>query len=103
MQTWAQFFDLRPHGEPGVSVALMPQIEGVEHIYLSEFIQPDPSLEVSSVDGGVVWLNLPPGTYTVQRDPDPAYEVVPKTVQCHAGWFVNLNPPLGAGPGSGVA
>ncbi len=98
METWEQFFDLRPHGEPGVTMTLDPPLQGVGPIYFNEFIQPDPSLEVSSVDGGVVWLNVPPGTYTVQGEhPDPAYEVVPKTVQCEAGWFVNLNPPLGAG------
>lgn len=98
MQSWAEFFDLRPHGEPGVTMSLVPEVEGVAPIYFNEFIQPDPSLEASSVDGGVVWLNVPPGTYTVQGEhPDPAYEVVPKTVRCEAGWFVNLNPPLGAG------
>ena len=98
MSTWSEFEALRPHGEPGVVMELVPQKAGVNPIYFNELIQPDPSLQSTSVDGGVVWLNVPPGTYTVQgMHPDPAYEVVPRTVQCEAGWFVNLNPPLGSG------
>lgn len=98
MQTWAEFEALRPHGEPGVVMELAPTLDTVQPIYFNEYIQPDPSLTASSVDGGVVWLNVPPGTYTVQGvHPDPDFEVIPKTVECQAGWFVNLNPPLGAG------
>jgi hypothetical protein len=98
MSTWEEFETLRPHGEPGVVMELAPTLDTVQPIYFNEFIQPDPSLDASSVDGGVVWLNVPPGTYTVQGvHPDPNYEVIPKTVTCDAGWFVNLNPPLGAG------
>ncbi len=98
MSTWEEFNALRPHGEPGVVMELVPALDTVQPIYFNEFIQPDPSLEASSVDGGVVWLNVPPGRYTVQGEhPDPGFEVVPKTVDCEEGWFVNLNPPLGAG------
>ena len=39
----------------------VPTLDGVQPIYFKQLIQPDPGLEESSVDGGVVWLNVPPG------------------------------------------
>ena len=77
---------------------LVATLDWVQPIYFEQLIQPDPGLEASSVDGGVVWLNVPPGVYTVTGEhPDPALEVVPRQVECRAGELVNLNPPMGAG------
>ena len=97
MASFAEFIPLRPHGEPGVHMRLEPD-PGVDPIYFDEGVLPDRSLQATSRDGGVVWLNVPPGVYTVTGEhPDPALEVVPRQVECRAGELVNLNPPMGAG------
>lgn len=97
MTSFAEFVPLRPHGEPGVVMRLEPDV-GVDPIYFDERVLPDRSLEATSRDGGVVWLNVPPGRYTVAgTHPDSAFEVVSRQVDCKAGELVNLNPPMGSG------
>lgn len=97
MASFAEFIPLRPHGEPGVVMRLEPDV-GVDPIYFDERVLPDRSLEATSQDGGVVWLNVPPGRYTVAgTHPDAAFEVVARQVDCRAGELVNLNPPMGSG------
>ena len=97
MASFAEFIPLKPHGEPGVRMRLEPD-PGVDPIYFNEAVLPDRALQATSRDGGVVWLNVPPGIYTVTGDhPDPALEVVPRQVDCRPGELINLNPPMGAG------
>lgn len=97
MASFADFIPLRPHGEPGVQMRLEPD-PGVDPIYFNEDVRPDRSLSQTTVDGGVLWLNVPPGTYTITGEQDdPSLEVVPRQVDCRAGELVNLNPPMGAG------
>lgn len=97
MASFAEFIPLRPHGEPGVRMRLEPD-PGVEPIYFDEDVRPNPSLSQTSRDGGVLWLNVPPGIYTVTGEQDdPTLEIVPRQVDCRAGELINLNPPMGAG------
>lgn len=96
MASFAEFIPLRPHGEPGVVMRLQPEV--VQPIYFDERVLPDRSLQATSRDGGVVWLNVPPGRYTVEgTHPDAGFEVVPRQVDCRPGELVNLNPPVGSG------
>ncbi|MED5371311.1 MAG: hypothetical protein VX899_09870 [Myxococcota bacterium] len=99
METWEQFYALRPHGEPGVVMELVPDTHGSFPIYFNEQVAPDPTLTASSRDGGVLWMNVAPGEYTVQgTHPDPEnFQVDARQIRCEPGWFVNLNPVLGAG------
>jgi hypothetical protein len=97
MASFAEFLPLRPHGEPGVRMRLEPD-PGVDPIYFNEDVRPDRSLSQTTLDGGVLWLNVPPGTYTITGEQDdPELEVVPRQVECLAGELINLNPPMGAG------
>lgn len=61
---WASMHDGRlPHGDPGATVTT---IEGaIGPVYFDESVKPNPSYKKTSVDGGVTWINVPPGTYYV--------------------------------------
>ncbi|WP_022663828.1 hypothetical protein [Desulfospira joergensenii] len=60
-KSWASMHDDRlPHGDPGAIAVLTPELQGgIGPIYFNEAVQPDPSYDATSVDGGVTWLNLP--------------------------------------------
>lgn len=63
-KSWASMHDDRlPHGDPGATVTLSPA-EGdiIGPVYFNEQVIPDLTWESSSVDGGVVWLNMPRNT-----------------------------------------
>ncbi|MFT5587157.1 MAG: hypothetical protein ACI9VR_004765, partial [Cognaticolwellia sp.] len=97
MASFTEFIPLRPHGEPGVQMWLEPD-PGVDPIYFNEDVRPDHSLSQTTEDGGVLWLNVPPGIYTITGEQDdPTLEIVPRQVDCRAGELVNLNPPMGSG------
>ncbi len=59
---WASIHDDRlPHGDPGAVSEPMPGAIGP--VYFDKHVRPDPSLTETSVDGGVTWINAPPGEY----------------------------------------
>lgn len=61
---WASMHDDRlPHGDPGATVTKIP--DAIGPIYFNEKVQPDPLYGKTSVDGGVAWLNVPPGEHVV--------------------------------------
>jgi hypothetical protein len=65
-KSWASMHsDLLPHGDPGAIAILSPLVPAVGPIYFNEYVQPDPSWLATSVDGGVTWINVPPGEYSV--------------------------------------
>lgn len=68
-KSWASMHEyILPHGDPGAVALIAPAValpQGIGPIYFNDSIQPDPALTSTSVDGGVVWLNLPVGIYTV--------------------------------------
>lgn len=63
-KNWASMHDDRlPHGDPEATVTTIS--DAVGPIYFNEKVQPDPMFKKTSVDGGVVWFNVPPGEHIV--------------------------------------
>ncbi len=63
------------HGEPGALLSVAPENTAeVGPMYFNDMVFPDPSRDYSSLDGGVLLLNVPPGDYTLSAscvtDPD---------------------------------
>lgn len=89
------------HGEPGATVSMVPApaappADGPVYFNLvtGSLIWPDRALTETTADGGVVWANVPPGTYTLHAA--KAGAVIPDvTVECRPGVLVNAAPPYG--------
>jgi len=89
-KSWASMHDDRlPHGVAGATATVIPGAAGP--IYFDETVKPNPAYAQSSNDGGVAWINVPPGEYTltatrpdtefnsvkfVIKDTDPADNIV---------------------------
>ncbi len=60
-KSWGSMHDDRlPHGDPGATMTLAPDAtEAVGPVYFNEQVIPDITWDSTSVDGGVVWLNMP--------------------------------------------
>jgi len=74
-KAWASMYspDL-PHGDPGVAVQISPPIQfpaSVGPIYFNEAVAPDPTLTTTSLDGGVLFGNLPSGSATISASKAP--------------------------------
>ncbi len=78
---------------------------GAEHgpVYFNKDVLPEPGLTETSVDGGVVWTNVPPGNYVLRANKtDVEFEEV--RIWCRPNVLVNAAPPKGLQalvPGSG--
>jgi hypothetical protein len=86
-------------GEPDAVVSISPAPpDGGTPIYfqyLSETtILPDPTLTATSIDGGVIFANVPPGDYTLTATKQ-GIDFTPVHVRCRAGVLVNAAPPHG--------
>jgi len=55
---------------------------------------PDPSLTETSNDGGVIWTEVPHGSYTVKAH-HPTKRFASFKATCKNGRIVNANPPQG--------
>lgn len=100
--------DVPSHGEAGATVTLEPRpADVVGPIYFQyvapRAIVPGRWLDRTTRDGGVLFLDVPPGEYTLA-----AYKVGMQftrvRIRCRAGWLVNASPPWGLSalpPGSG--
>ncbi len=87
---------LVPHGVPGATVTLCPHAGlPVYFAYVSdEMILPDTTLLETSVDGGAVFPNVPPGDYVLRAHKEgTSFPEV--RVRCEPGAFVNASPPKG--------
>jgi hypothetical protein len=87
------------HGEPGATVTIDPvPAHGATPIYWNgsrfDSIWPDPTLDRTTADGGVIFVNVTPGTYTIQAH-EPGVTFRPVTVRCLAGTLTNAAPPWG--------
>lgn len=68
-KSWASMHDDRlPHGDPGALLEPMPGAVGP--VYFDESVRPNPSYSKTSVDGGVAWLNVPPGEHIITASKD---------------------------------
>ncbi len=94
-------YDTTPgtHGEPYATVTSEPPIPaGSGPIYFNlvtaGIIFPDPDLTETTDDGGVLWVNVEPGTYVLTaHKPDTVFRDV--VITCRAGVVVNASPPWG--------
>lgn len=82
-------------GEPGTSVTLTPAVPAESGpIYFNESVVPDLKQTSTSIDGGVVFANVPPGDYTLSGS-KPGLVFQPVKLKCRIGLLVNAGPPLG--------
>ncbi len=89
------FKDVYPHGLPGSTATVAPVLGNTRGpIYFNESIFPDPAETESSVDGGVVWVEVPPGYYWLEPT-HPAERLAPLLAHCENGRLINANPPWG--------
>ncbi len=87
------------HGEAGATVSIQPAVEeDLGPIYFNlitaTLIYPDRELEQTSEDGGVLFVNVPPGLYRLTaRKGGMSFSDVLLT--CQAGYLANASPPWG--------
>jgi hypothetical protein len=88
-------YDPGAHGEADATVTITPAIPAENGpIYFNDSVIPDRTLTQTSTDGGVLFVNVPPGTYELQAHKDGVeFEAV--TIQCEAGVLANASPPYG--------
>lgn len=88
-------YDAGAHGEADATVTIAPAIPAAQGpIYFGDDVIPDAMLTQTSSDGGVLFVNVPPGTYELQAHKDGVmFEST--TMQCAAGVLVNASPPYG--------
>lgn len=88
-------YEAGAHGEADVTVAIDPPLAAdLGPIYFNSQVRPDRALVRTSDDGGVLYVNVPPGTYTLTGTKAGATFTTVK-VKCEAGWLVNASPPWG--------
>ena len=83
------------HGEDGVTVTLDPPLPA-EHgpIYFNSGVLPDRRLTETSDDGGVLFIQVPPGEYVwTAHKPGAVFSRV--KMKCRVGMLVNASPPRG--------
>lgn len=89
-------YDKGAHGEADATVTLTPAAPAeAGPVYFNSSVIPDRSLTRTSDDGGVVWTNVPPGTYTLKAT-KAGVNIRDVTFTCRAGVLVNASPPWGA-------
>jgi len=96
-KSWASMYDAAlPHGDPGVTVGIAPAVQfplSVGPVYFNEAVAPDPTLTSTSVDGGVMFGNLPAGANTVTASKAPfSYATLTFRVQDAIGLYI-ASPP----------
>lgn len=112
--------DAGHHGEPGAVLGVAPANNAeAGPIYFNDMVLPDPTRTYSSLDGGVLLLNVDPGEYTLSascvEDPTELIEEYPPAenedeslrcqteevefesvlMKCEAGVFLNASPSYG--------
>jgi hypothetical protein len=96
--SFREFVAYGAHGVPGATAATSPGLPGP--IYFNDNVIPDPSLTETSTDGGVIWTEVPSGTYRVGAQ-HPTKRFSSFVATCRKGRVVNANPPWGLNEISG--
>lgn len=86
-------------GEPGAEVHIAPSLPSAQgpiyfQIAAADLIWPDPSLTATTEDGGVLFVNVPEGDYTLTAE-KAGMSFTPRDLMCRPGWVVNAAPPWG--------
>ncbi len=90
--SFEDFIAYGAHGVAGATAFAHPALP--DPIYFNSSVIPDRSLTSSSVDGGVLWLDVPAGVYRFSaRHPSARFASFVAT--CKPGRLVNANPPQG--------
>lgn len=89
--------DYPSHGEAGATVTLTPDPGDAEGPIYFEYlgpgtILPDRDLTATTRDGGVLFLNVPPGEYVLSASKE-GVSFTEVRVRCEAGLLVNPSPP----------
>ena len=94
-RTGKPLYDPGAHGEAGATVTIDPPLPA-EHgpIYFNSRVIPDPSLTETSDDGGVLYIQVPPGEYVMTATKAGA-EFRQVKFKCRPGVLVNASPPWG--------
>ena len=88
-------YDPGAHGEDGVTVTLDPPL-AADHgpIYFNSSVLPDRALTQTSDDGGVLFIQAPPGEYVwTAHKAGAVFSRIKMT--CRVGYLVNASPPKG--------
>ena len=94
LEDWDAFLDRGDAGLLEDADAIITPSVG-QRLYFSEQVIPDASLERSTLDGGVLWLNVPPDE-VYQLNGHHADHTFPEVeVTCGPGRFINASPPWG--------
>lgn len=91
-----QFRTYNPHGIAGATASGVTAggQAAPAPIYFDHTVTPNPTITSTSNDGGVVWVNVPEGVYTMSAShPDHEFETFVAT--CEQGRVINANPPQG--------
>ena len=87
-----EFIEFHPHGVEGATVAIEPAL--ATPIYFNADVLPDAAQATTSIDGGVLFPNVPPGEYTLSATKE-GLQFVTVHATCKDGWVVNANPVWG--------
>jgi hypothetical protein len=90
--SFPDFVAFGAHGVAGATATATPTLP--DPIYFNESVIPDPSLTESTIDGGVIWTEVPEDVYRVQGD-HPTERFADFIATCEPGRIVNANPPQG--------
>lgn len=88
-------YDAGAHGEADVVVTIDPPLsEEQGPIYFNSSVIPDFTLDETSDDGGVLFIQAEPGEY-VWTATKPGVEFRQVVMKCRAGVLINASPPWG--------
>jgi hypothetical protein len=87
------FRERTPHGVAGATAHAKPALP--DAVYFNDQVIPDRSRTETSGDGGIVWTEVPKGTYRVITE-SPSTRFASFLATCKPGRIVNANPPWGA-------
>ena len=90
--SFPDFVAFGAHGVAGATAGTTPALPAP--VYFNESVIPDRSRTESSIDGGVIWTEVPEGVYQV-RGHHPTKRFADFVASCRPGRLVNANPPQG--------
>ena len=89
---YKDFIAYGAHGVAGATATASPALP--RPTYFNAQVIPDPAQQLSSDDGGVLWIGVPSGVYTI-RAHKRGTRFASFVATCRPGRIVNANPPWG--------